>query len=207
MTHELRLKGSPALLIIDMQNGFCHPDGSFANMGLPTGRHLSIVPAISTLRSTFRERGYPIIYTREGWNAEYSDSGILLDGAMFAPLKDMRGLIRGTWDFEIIDELAPDESEREIVLDKTRNTAFWGTDLAQMLQDLGVNQLVATGVGTNVCVESTVRDAITNGFHTVTVSDATATLSNEEHQASLKSLQYFGGCATLEELQVAISKL
>ena len=150
MTQELRFKGSQALLIIDMQNGFCHPDGSFAKMGLPTGKHLSVVPAITTLRSTFRGRGYPIIYTREGWAEEYSDSGILLDGPMFARLKNMRGLVRGTWDFEIMDELAPNNSEREMVLDKTRNPAFWGTNLAQMLRNLGVNQL-ATGVGTNVC--------------------------------------------------------
>ena len=208
MSPPLQLRPSPALLIIDMQNGFCHSEGSFAKLGLPATRNLTIVPAINELRKLFHEHGLPVIYTREGWNEDYSDSGILLDSDLFKPLKELKGFIRGTWDFEIIDDLAPDiEAKGEIVLDKTRNTAFWGTNLAERLRVMGVDQLVATGVGTNVCVESTVRDAITNGFHTVTVSDATATLSEEEHKASLMNLQYFGGIATMVEVKMAIGNL
>lgn len=75
------------------------------------------------------------------------------------------------------------------------------------MRDAGIDYLVCTGVGTNVCVESTVRDAFTNGIHTVTVSDATATLSEEDHSASLRSLQWFGGVATVAEIQQILQEL
>ena len=167
---------------------------------------LKIVPEIKQLRSLFQRHSFPIVYTREGWADDYSDSGPLLDG-MFAPLKDMKGLVRGTWDFDIIDDLAPGNSDSAIVIDKTRNSAFWHTNLTKLLQQKGVNQLVVTGVGTNVCVESTVRDAISEGFHTITVSNATAALSEEEHQGSMMNLKYFGGTATVTETEAALESL
>lgn len=203
MAGPLPLQAPSALLIIDMQNGFCHAEGSFGRMGLPVERLFKVVPSINELRNIFHQHSLPVIYTREGWAEDYSDSGILLTG-MFAPLKDMKGLVRGTWDFDVIDELAPDKSKGDIVVDKTRNSGFWHTDLAQTLRGLGIKQLVVTGVGTNVCVESTVRDAITEGFPTVTVADATATLSEDEYEASITNLKYFGGTVAKVEVVNAL---
>lgn len=198
----VQLQSRPALFISDMQNAFCHPNGSFGKSGLPISNHMAIVPSINKLRALFRSLELPVLYTRLGYADDYSDSGILLEN--LTHFKDMNAFVRGSWDVDIIDKLRP--TEGEIVVDKTRNTAFWGTDFAKILEEKGVNQLVATGVGTNVCVESTVRDAFTNGMHVITVSDATATLSEEDHQASLKSLMWFGGTASVEEIEEALEK-
>jgi ureidoacrylate peracid hydrolase len=108
-------------------------------------------------------------------------------------------------DADILEELKP--STNEIVLDKTRNSAFIRTNFAEMLTEHKINHLIATGVGTNVCVESTVRDAWQNDFPVVTVSDATATLSEADHNAALKNLQWFGGTATVSEIEEALNRL
>lgn len=80
---------------------------------------------------------------------------------------------------------------------------FYDTELEALLEAREIGLLLVTGVGKNVCVESTVRDAWTRGFRCLTVSDATATLSDEEHEASLKNLGWFGGTATAEEIMAA----
>ena len=199
------LKSKPALLIIDMQNGFCHPSGTFAKMGLDVSNHSGVIPAIQQLRSLIRKRKLPVIYTRICFKPDYSDSGLI--GETVPGLKELQGFVRGSWDAAVVNELSLDEMTGEITIDKTRNTAFWKTELEQKLEHLGVDQLIITGVGTNVCVESTVRDAYTNGWLAVIVRDATATLTLEEHEASLKAMKWFGEIATLAEVEVALSQL
>ena len=194
----VQLNSSPALLIIDMQNGFCHEKGTFAKLGLDVTPMKEVVPAIDKLRSICREHKMPIYYTRMGRSADNSDGGLVFP----PPILDLKGFIRDTWDAEIVDELQPDAEET--VLDKTRNSAFIRTRFAEMLTERKINHLIATGVGTNVCVESTVRDAWQNDFAVVTVSDATATLSEAEHNATLNSLQWFGGTATVSEIEEAL---
>lgn len=120
-------------------------------------------------------------------------------------LKKLGAFIRDTWDFEIVDELKP--AANEIVINKTRNSAFWGTKLDQLLRDRGINHVILAGVGSNVCVESTARDSFSYDFYTTTVSDATATLTDEAHRASMATLEQFGGTATLAEIEEAIKTL
>jgi ureidoacrylate peracid hydrolase len=191
-----RLLHNSALVIVDMQNGFCHPDGSFSKLTLPVSRHTAIVPAISLLRAWSHSRNIPVIFTRLEFDADYSDSGLVM--ADQPQLRKLSAFVRGTWDAAIVDELKPREGE--YILSKTRNTAFYETELEALLEKLGIEQLLVTGVGTNVCVESTVRDAWTRGFRCLTVSDATATLSDEDHQASLRSMGWFGGTVSTGEI-------
>ncbi len=134
-----------------------------------------------------------------GFAADHSDAGIIVPDVMKGDERlHPRHLGRRHCD-------RPDASD--IVLDKTRNSAFWGTDCAKMLQNIGADHLVVTGVGTNVGVESTVRDAITYGFHTVTVRDASATSTEQQHQASLLNLQWFGGMATADGIMAALESM
>ena len=195
-----QLKSKPALMIIDMQNGFCNPSGTFGKLNVDTSYHRAIVPAIEHLRQTAKECSIPIIFTRVCFALDYTDSGIILEA--MPVIKDLKGFVRGSWDASIIDELAPQADD--IVIDKTRNTAFWRTDLQKVLKERGVNQLILTGVGTNVCVESTVHDAFTNDWPVVVVEDATATLTPEEHEASLKSMRWFGQVAKASEVEKAL---
>ena len=205
----LSLRSRPTFLIVDMQNGFCHPSGTFAKLGINVDRHMDIVPTISKLRAEAHTRDIPVIYLRMGYKKDYSDSGIMTEAwpAGWPAVKDLKGFIQGTWDTDIVDELKPDPSKGEIVIEKARNTGFWKTDLQAKLTELNSDQLIITGFATNVCVESTVRDAYTNGIYAVVVSDGTGTLNEEDHRASLKNMKWFGEVATADEIVAAIRSM
>lgn len=198
------LKSSPALLIIDMQNGFCHPEGCFGKLGLPVSNHLAIIPTINKLRAASHAAKIPIFFTRLCYLEDYSDAGVQMEDQ--PQIKELRGFVGGTWDADVLDDLAPDTNRGEIIINKTRNSAFFNTDLKDMLRDRGVNQLLCTGVGSNVCVESTVRDGVSHDFYCRTLSDATATLTIEDHQASMKNMLWFGGVTTAEEVLQALKQ-
>lgn len=199
---SLEILSHPLLLIVDMQNGFCHPEGSFGKLGIPVHRMMTPVPNINKLRALAHAKKIPVLYLALGWEPDYRDAGILLK--RFPILKDMKGFIWDTWDTAIIDEVKPDPSKGEEVLRKTRNTGFWGTDLGKMLENRGVDQLIVAGVGTNVCVESTVRDAFTNGFDCVVVKDACSTDKDEDHEGSLRNMNWFSVLAGTEEVEMAV---
>lgn len=198
------LKSHPALLIIDMQNGFCHPEGCFGKLGMPVSNHLAIVSTINKLRAASHAAKVPVIFTRLCYNQDYSDAGVQMEEQ--PQIKELRGLVRGTWDADVLDELAPDTARGEIVVDKTRNSAFFKTDLGDLLRSRGVNQLLCTGVGSNVCVESTVRDGAARDYYCKTISDATATLTMEDHNASMKNLVWFGGVASSDDILRALKQ-
>ena len=125
-------------------------------------------------------------------------------------LKEVKAFIRGGWDAEIVDELKPPSppavgEDGVIVLDKTQNSAFWKTGLEERLRGMGVDQVIVSGVGTNVCVEATVRDAFANSFWAVVVADATATLTKEAKRASLDTMTWFADVVgTVEEVEEAL---
>lgn len=198
------LRSHPALLIIDMQNGFCHQEGCFGKLGMPVSNHLAIVATINKLRAASHAAKIPIIFTRLCYNEDYSDAGVQMEEQ--PQIRELRGLIRGTWDAEVLDDLAPDTSRGEIVINKTRNSAFFNTDLEDVLRSRGVNQLLCTGVASNVCVESTVRDGAARDYYCKTLSDATATLTMEDHNACMKDLVWFGGVAKADDVLWALKQ-
>jgi ureidoacrylate peracid hydrolase len=185
----VQLKSKPALVIVDM-------------MGMDISNHVAVINSIRRLLSVARTISIPVIFTRLSWNADYSDSGIIVD--RFPDIRAHRGFIRGEWDAEMVDELKPGESDGCLIIDKTQNSSFWKTELEDKLHEMGVNQLIVTGVGTNVCVEATVRDAFANGFYTIAVSDGTATITTEAHEASIKSMLWFADIATVAEIEEAL---
>ncbi|MCJ1312063.1 hypothetical protein MMC25_005737 [Agyrium rufum] len=107
---------------------------------------------------------------------DHSDAGIIIDNV--PPLKAAKALIRGSWNAWILDSLQSDA--QDTVLYKTRFSAFFQTDLYKQLKAQSVDLVIATSVGTSVCVESIVRDAWAHKFRALTVSNAAATLSEEE---------------------------
>lgn len=198
------LKSHPALLIIDMQNGFCHPDGCFGKLGMPVSNHLAIVPTINKLRAASHAAKIPVIFTRLCYNEDYSDAGVQMEEQ--PQVKELRGFVRGTWDADVLDELTPDTNRGEVAIDKTRNSAFFKTDLEDLLRSRGVNQLLCTGVASNVCVESTVRDGVAMDYYCKTLSDATATLTMEDHNACMRNLVWFGGVVSADEVLGALKQ-
>ena len=198
----IQLDPATVLVVIDMQNAFCHKQGSFAKMGMQSDS-TAIVPHINQLRSAFHAANIPVFFVRTGYNADYSDRRPHDRGDR---VEKLGGLLRGSWDAEIIDELTPGPHEE--IINKTRNSAFLGTcSLEKILKERGVNHLILTGVGTDVCVESTARDAYQMDYRVTTVSDATGTCTEADHLAALHALRLFGGTASTAEVIEALRKL
>jgi ureidoacrylate peracid hydrolase len=159
---------SSALIIVDMQNGFLRPDGFFAKGGLDWRRCAAAIEPTTRAVAAARAARIPIVYTRYTLKADYSDAGLLSD---WRPrLKAAGAMVRDTRDWEICEELAP--------------------DLADTLRARGVTLVVITGVTTNMCVESTVRDAFTLDFKVVVLEDCTGAPHEIMQTGPLESFRY-----------------
>jgi ureidoacrylate peracid hydrolase len=192
----------PALIVIDMQNGFCDAEGFMNKIGLDYTTSAAAAGPIKSLLEASREAGIPVFFTRYALNADYSDAGLLID--LFPAIKDAGGMIRDTWDADVIDALQP--LPGEVVIDKTRYSAFYDTDLEARLRALGVDTLIVCGVTTNICVESTVRDAFFRDIRVVVPSDGTAAVTQELHEGALRDFEYgFGQVVTVAELVTALA--
>lgn len=192
----LTLNGSDqtALLVVDMQNGFCHPQGSFATLGLDVSMCNAAIAGCRRLVDAAHAAGVPVIYTRYVYRADYRDGGVLVQEIMPA-LGSSGSLAAGSWDAELVDELPAGTDD--FVIDKNRYSAFYGTGLEPVLTSLKVRNLVICGVTTNMCVETTARDASQRDYRTFVVSDATGELDKARHDMALATLG-FGFCAVVE---------
>lgn len=189
-------KATTALLIIDMQNDFVKHGGYLDKHGKNIKPALSIIPNINRLLELFRKNNLPVIFVKT-IHTNYTDSAIWASryGRKSAPQ-----LCRpGTWGAEFISELQPRPNEPVIV--KHRYSAMLYTDLPLILTSKGIKALVITGTQTNVCIESTARDAFMMNFLTVVASDCVATPDEDLHEPSLKNLaKYFGHVMTSDEI-------
>lgn len=176
-----------ALMVIDMQNAFCSPQGSLRNPSDAVQRHHASAGNILRALTTARQAEAVVIYTRHVYRAGYPEMG--KSSTTFHP-EVMRndGLLRGTWDASIIDSLAPQDDE--IVIDKCRFDAFLATELDIILRARDVSHLVITGLSTNVCVESTVRSGAELGYDITVLGDATSASTEAAHELALKSMAY-----------------
>jgi ureidoacrylate peracid hydrolase len=190
-----------ALLVVDMQNAFCHSGGSFATMTRPRGLSISMcreaIIGCRRLVAAARSSGTAVIYTRYVYHPGYADGGVLL--AKYPEMREIGALAAGSWDADIVEELAPEDTD--YVIDKSRYSAFYGTRLEPVLHGLGITGLVVCGVTTNVCVESTVREAAQKDYDVRVVSDATGELTRERHDNALAILDYgFARVVTVDDV-------
>ena len=115
------------------------------------------------------------------------------------------GLVRDSWDAAVVEELQP--TSDEVVLDKTRYSAFYDTDLEERLSAEGVDSLIVCGVTTNICVESTVRDAFFRDIRPIVPEDATAAVTPELHEGALEDFRYgFGQVVSVADLEAALEE-
>lgn len=169
-----------ALLVVDMQNAFAKPGGMLDLVGADIAGAAGVIDANRRLVSAFREAGLPVIFLAMTYRADLSDAGGPASPNFHKELgiRLMRErpehwgklLVDGTWDWQIVDELEP--MAGEIVLRKPRYSGFAGTNLDNVLRDRDVRYVVVSGIATNVCVESTVRDAFFREYWPVVVEDA-----------------------------------
>lgn len=203
MPLELTGADRTALLVIDMQNGFCSPDGSFGSLGLDVSMCTAAVASCARLVEAAHAADVPVIYTRYVYRADYQDGGVLVDEILPA-LAEVKSLASGTWDAELVGELVP--TEQDFVVDKNRYSAFYATGLEPILTSLGVRNLVLCGVTTNMCVETTARDAGQRDYRVFVVSDATGELDRVRHDQALATIGFgFGAVVPSDDVLAAWS--
>lgn len=186
---------NPALVVIDVQNGFVSKGGSYDQLGMSISHYRQVVPKISQLIATCRDAGIPIFYTQ----AVREQSGIDLLTKVHKILPKSREerirkkpiCVRGTWDADIIDEIKPAPEDHVVV--KRRDSAFHDTEIGVWMKSLGVDTLVFCGIDTSICVEASLRDAFNNGYDVILISDATASGSPKHFESTLEIVRdYYG---------------
>jgi ureidoacrylate peracid hydrolase len=174
-----------ALLVVDMQNGFCHPEGSFARIGMGLeGAEVAVRNAAVAVAQA-RRAALPVVFTRHLYRPGRADEGRALKQNSPA-LAGIDGLKAGTWDAGVVDELGC--LPEDLTVDKVRFDAFQWTSLEPLLRGLGVDELVVCGVVTNICVETTVRSAFMRDFPVTLLADCCAAATRRLHELSVEVL-------------------
>jgi ureidoacrylate peracid hydrolase len=209
-----------AVLVIDMQHDFVSPGGMVDRAGYDIGPVRATIEPIARVSAAARAASVPIVYLQHGYRPDLSDLGaqgsknrVIHEAAgvgdrIVAPDgREGRALVHGTWNTEIIPELAP-ESE-DVVLRKNRYGGFYGTELDATLRRLGVTSLIVTGCTTSVCVESTIRDATFRDYLPVLPADCTSEpMGQANHEASLAVIERnLGWVSSSADLVSALSRV
>jgi len=199
-----------AVIVVDMQNDFLKPGGFFSKRPefkefLKTMQPLieQAIPNIKRLTQAARNVRRPVVYVQQVLREDYADACFpywRVPGCI-----EEKFLVDGTWGAQIIDELKPEPGE--MVITKKGYGAFSNTPLNIYLRNLGVSTCIMTGVGTNVCVETTIRQGTDLNYYMIVVSDATAD-GKASHDSSLKTIAaFFGDVMATDEVIVALQSL
>ena len=181
-----------ALILVDIQNDFCHEEGACAKSGRDVTGAQAIIPNVQSLIDQARELQVPVIFIQMA-----NDQSTLSDSWLNRPRPEGYAnpadvCKKGTWGTEFYG-VSPQEGD--IIVEKHRYSAFIGTDLDLILRTLGCKSLIVTGVATNVCVESTVRDGFMLDYNVTVVKDAVAGYIEELQYATFANVENTFGLA------------
>ena len=206
-----------AVIVIDMQNAYASPGGYLDLAGFDISGAARVIANTRGVLEVARAAGVQVIYFQNGWDADYVEAG-----GPGSPnwhksnaLKTMRArpelhgqlLARGTWDYELVDELAPQSGD--ICLHKSRYSAFFNSQLDSVLRSRGIRTLVFVGIATNVCVESTLRDGFFLEYFGVVLEDATHQAGPEfVQQAALYNIEtFFGWVSSVADFKGVVGQI
>ncbi|WP_341704621.1 pyrimidine utilization protein B [Ferrovibrio sp.] len=199
----LRLKpAETALVIVDMQNAYASPGGYLDLAGFDIAGAAAATGQIAKAAAAARAAGIAVIYFQNGWDADYTEAGgpgspnwyksNALKTMRRRPELQGRLLAKGGWDYALVDALAPQPGD--IVIPKSRYSGFFNTGIDSLLRSRGIRNLVFTGIATNVCVESSLRDAFHLEYFGVLLEDATHQAGPDFiQQAAIYNIETFFG--------------
>jgi ureidoacrylate peracid hydrolase len=194
---------SPALMVIDVQNGFVSKGGSYDILGMDVSHYGEVIPRIHDLISMCRDARIPIFYTQAVREASGIDlltkTHKILPKSREERIKKRPICIRGTWDANIVDDIKPQENDHVVI--KRRDSAFHDTETGVWLRSIGVDTLIFCGVDTSICVETSLREAFNIGYDVILVSDATASSNRKHYESTLENVRdYYGMVMESREL-------
>jgi ureidoacrylate peracid hydrolase len=201
---------NPALIVIDVQNGFVSKGGSYDLLGMNIVPYQDVILRIRHLIKTCRSAKIPIFYTQ----AIREPSGIdllththkILPRAREERIRKKTICVRGTWDAKIVDDLKPDDRNDHVII-KRRDSAFHNTEIEVWLRSIGVDTLVFCGIDTSICVESSLRDAFNIGYDVILISDATASSNKKHYESTIEHVKdYYGLVMNIEEFSSQITQ-
>jgi ureidoacrylate peracid hydrolase len=193
-----------ALLVIDLQNDFLHPDGVFARKGVLVEDLRKRILAVVKLSNLCREAGIRIIHVRH--SIDQDKTGRAVNAGLFVstvrPWLLREGLRSGTWGSQMLSELGTPDYE----IEKHRLSGFFETSLESLLRNLNTTTLVFSGFSTNLCVEHTFRDAVIRDFWAIAVKEAMIAHEPQLQKASEKNMEIMGRCLSLSEIEAILGR-
>ncbi|XAH23781.1 pyrimidine utilization protein B [Xylophilus sp. GW821-FHT01B05] len=201
--------GQTALIVVDMQNAYASVGGYVDSAGFDISGAQGVIAKVGQAIAAARAAGILVVFLQNGWDKQYVEAGgpgspnwhksNALKTMRKKPELQGQFLAKGGWDYEMVDALQPQAGD--IVVPKTRYSGFFNSTLDSTLRARGIRNLVFTGIATNVCVESTLRDAFHLEYFSVMLEDATHELGGAAIQAAAvyNVMTFFGWVSTVEE--------
>ncbi len=203
-----------ALAVVDMQNAYLSRGGYYDVFGVDISGAPGLIRRVNAVVAASRAAGMPVVFFQNGFAADLHDAGgpgspnwhksNALRLMRERPELAGRLLTKGGWDYALVDDIKPEP--RDLIVQKPRYSGFWGTNLDMLLRARGIKNLIFTGIASNVCVESTLRDAFFLEYFPILIADASLQAGSPAvHEAVLYNVAtFFGWVATSEDYVKAV---